>query len=59
MNKVIFMLTLLLISANLFSQKLSYQDTIPGTYQSAMIKIAQNYNDANKVIFSTKTKRTA
>lgn len=50
MNKVTFMLTLLLISANLFSQKLSYQDTIPGTYQSAMIKIAQNYNDANKVI---------
>ena len=53
MKKVIFMFALLLVSANLFSQQLSYQDTIPGTYQSAMIKIAQNYNDARK------TKRTA
>ena len=50
MKKIIFMFALLFISANLFSQQLSYQDTIPGTYQSAMIKIAQNYNDASKVI---------
>lgn len=50
MKKVIFMLALFFISVSLFSQQLSYQDTIPGTYQSAMIKIAQNYNDANKVI---------
>lgn len=50
MKKVIFMFALLSISVNLFSQQLSYQDTIPGTYQSAMIKIAQNYNDASKVI---------
>ncbi|MCE3076739.1 DUF4468 domain-containing protein [Chryseobacterium gwangjuense] len=50
MKKVFFVFALLFINANLFSQQLSYQDTISGTYQSAMIKIAQSYNDASKVI---------
>lgn len=50
MKKVFFMFAILFLSANLFSQQLSYQDTIPGTYQNTMIKIVQSYNDASKVI---------
>ena len=50
MKKIIFVLGLLFVGINLFSQPLSYQDTISGTYQSAMLKIAQNYNEANKVV---------
>lgn len=50
MKKIILVFALLFFNANFFSQQLSYQDTISGTYQSAMIKIAQNFNDASKVI---------